>query len=969
MTERYSCGGGGGCGCGCGGDATDRTGNPPGLIEVAFTASAYPAALDRMRRRLSSAELPALRGLTARGGTPPLDPTPALIDGWACVGHVLGFYHDRLVNEHYLRTCRHLRSATGLARLVGYTPRPGLAADAYLVFTLEDLDPEAQIAVPAGTRAYSQPGPGETMQPFETDEALTGRPRWSVMRPRLTEPAVITPETTALLFAGTGLGLAQGDRLVLKVGDAFLAPAVATVEERPDPTGRPELGRTRVVLDREPDPAVTRPAVELDSALLQKLLIAPAAVTAGRDRPALTPQDIFAPGSYAAYALVESSYPGLRDTLDVALGGSTHAGASAQVAAYVLRVRAGVHGGTALPIADFDGNVVRRYRRWNQDGTGPQADAVIGVASAEPVEPFVEGAVRLEPKDIALDAVYPTIVVGGLVVVLYDDGFVHVDQVEFVRVEHRANFLQPARVTVLTLRAGRPTDPERVAADDVRVTAVHAQSEALALAEVPVGADVSGDTITLDGFYPGLRPLRRLLLTGERTDVATRDGSLTSVPGSELVMITTVEHRSDDAVEGVVAATLGALHTRITVTAPGLAFSYRPQTVRLFGNVAHATHGESRAEVLGSGDAGRALQTFALKQGPLTHISAATGAGERSTLQVRVEDLVWQQARHAADIGPGERSYVAGADDAGRILVTFGLGARLPTGADNVHARYRTGLGRAGNVRAGQISVLASRPAGVSAVTNPLVTTGGVDPDGADAVRRRAPVGLAALERLVSVTDFEDFARAFAGIGKASVSRPDPARHDYVLTVAAADDAPLSAGSQLILDLRAALLRFAEMRPGPDDSLITVGPPQASLVVRVRTALLLVVRARIRLERDFVWEPVRARLAEAAEAAFGFAAAEIGVVPRAGAVMATLQGVRGVALVDLRTFGVIGTGAPGLPDSPQQVAATAAALFADPAQNGPGLPPDPPVPATAIAYLSPTAPGTLLLELDEEAAG
>jgi hypothetical protein len=957
------------CGCGCGDDAADRPGNPPGLLEVGFARSAYPAALDRMRRRLSSDELPALRGLTARRGTLPLDPALALIDGWACVGHVLGFYHDRLVNEHYLRTCRHLRSATGLARLVGYTPRPGLAADAYMVFTLEDLDPEARIDVPAGTRAYSQPGPGETMQPFETDEALAGRPRWSVIRPRLTEPAVITTEATELLFAGTGLGLAPGDRLVLEVSGVFAGPAVAAVEERPDPTGRPELGRTRVVLDRVQDPAVTPPAAELGSALLERLLIAPAAVTAGRDRPVLAPQDIFVPGSYAAYGLVESSYPGLRDTLDAALGGSTHAGANAQVAAYALRIRAGVHGGTALPIAEFDGNVVKRYRPWNTDGTGPRPDPDPGIREAEEEDPLIEGTVRLDPKDIALDAVYPTIVVGSLVVVLYDDGHPHVDHVEFVRVEHRANFLQPARVTVLTLRDGRSSDPEKVVADDFRATAVFAQSEPLALAEVPVSEDVSGDTIALDGFYPGLHPLRRILVTGERTDVKTRDASLTSVPGTELVMITTVEHRLDQAADGTVQATLGTLHTRITVTAPGLAYTYRPETVRLFGNVAHATHGESRAEVLGSGDATRTLQTFALKQGPLTHVSAATGAGERSTLQVRVEDLVWQEAPNPADVAPGERRYVAGTDDEGRTLITFGLGARLPTGADNVHARYRTGLGRAGNVRAGQISVLAARPAGVSAVTNPLATTGGVDPDGAEAVRRRAPIGLAALERLVSVTDFEDFARAFAGIGKASVSRPDPARHDYVLTVAAADDAPLSDGSQLVQDLRAALLRFAEMRPGPNGSLVTVGHPQASLVVRVRTALLLVIRARIRLEPDFVWEPVRARLAAAAETAFGFAAAEIGTVPHAGTAMAVLQQVRGVARVDLRTFGVIGTGSPRLPDSPQKVAETAAALFADPAQNGPGLPPDPPVPATAIAYLAPAAPGTLLLELDEEAAG
>ena len=33
-------------------------------------------------------------------------------------------------------------------------------------------------------------------------------------------------------------------------------------------------------------------------------------------------------------------------------------------------------------------------------------------------------------------------------------------------------------------------------------------------------------------------------------------------------------------------------------------------------------------------------------------------------------------------------------------------GARLPTGTENVKARYRTGIGRPGNVKAGQISLL-----------------------------------------------------------------------------------------------------------------------------------------------------------------------------------------------------------------------------------------------------------------------
>ena len=42
----------------------------------------------------------------------------------------------------------------------------------------------------------------------------------------------------------------------------------------------------------------------------------------------------------------------------------------------------------------------------------------------------------------------------------------------------------------------------------------------------------------------------------------------------------------------------------------------------LYGNVVRATHGETRFEVLGSGDAGKAFQAFTLKQPPLTWVSA-----------------------------------------------------------------------------------------------------------------------------------------------------------------------------------------------------------------------------------------------------------------------------------------------------------------------------------------------------------
>ena len=65
------------------------------------------------------------------------------------------------------------------------------------------------------------------------------------------------------------------------------------------------------------------------------------------------------------------------------------------------------------------------------------------------------------------------------------------------------------------------------------------------------------------------------------------------------------------------------------------------------------------------------------------------------------------------------------ADDA-TTTVQFGdgiNGALLPTAQNNVRFAYRQGLGVAGNLRASQISLLLTRPLGVTGVANPAPST------------------------------------------------------------------------------------------------------------------------------------------------------------------------------------------------------------------------------------------------------
>ena len=92
---------------------------------------------------------------------------------------VLAFYQERIANEAFLRTATERRSVLELAALLGYELAPGVAADTWLAFTLQDA-PGAPakaplpVTIPAGTRAQSVPGPDETPQTFETVAADRG---------------------------------------------------------------------------------------------------------------------------------------------------------------------------------------------------------------------------------------------------------------------------------------------------------------------------------------------------------------------------------------------------------------------------------------------------------------------------------------------------------------------------------------------------------------------------------------------------------------------------------------------------------------------------------------------------------------------------------------------------------------------------------------------------------------------------
>jgi hypothetical protein len=219
----------------------------------------------------------------------------------------------------------------------------------------------------------------------------------------------------------------------------------------------------------------------------------------------------------------------------------------------------------------------------------------------------------------------------------------------------------------------------------IRRTAVYVQSELLALAEEPIVEDICGKEVELGALYDGLHSGRWIIVSGERTDIINTSG----VKASELVMLSSVERSFfQDLPED-------KAHSKLLLT-NNLAYTYKRNTVTIYGNVVKATHGETRTEVLGSGDGSKAFQQFSLSQQPLTYVSAPTSDGIASTLNVYANDVLWHEADSIAKLGPKDRNFITHTDDDDRTTVVFGngqQGTRLPTGLENVKAVYRTGIG------------------------------------------------------------------------------------------------------------------------------------------------------------------------------------------------------------------------------------------------------------------------------------
>jgi predicted phage baseplate assembly protein len=793
--------------------------NPPGLSAIRYRIGTFTSFRRTMLDRVAS---PDLLGATPNPfagwheGTDG-DYHTALLELWAYLGDILTFYQERIANEAFVPTATQRDSLLRLAGAIGYRPLPGAAAVALVAFT---VDSGAAVTVPARFRVGSRAQPDRPAAVFETENAIIARGEHSAIPLSATAP---TNQFAPLASFGALFGpdpVRTLDRATAATHLYGTAGAALLRTFRPDPARA-----TRPA--GEPSPGVLLPRRGAETRARGAEIRTPRTVSGGHSTRALLVRRLtrtvvlegvrtgLATGDfvlavenedtaseratpYQLTSVVADKPGGTTAVTWTEPEGTTFDRTRGDVALYAFRVKAGAFGNRApawdtLPEALRTGSGPFSGRNWDDPANAAYT---------------IPGGAQLF-LDAVYDAVRGTPQTPGWAALMADgrSSVVHVTDAHAVS---KADYAISAKVTRLTLGVGESVPP---ATFPLRATVVLAGSERLILHDdLPLPDPLTGATLVLAGAFPLLKPAQTVIFRGRLWDPVR--GAATETVNAESGIL-----------DGAPVVDEASAITTVTLEQP-LVRQYARAGAELLANVVAATQGETvREEVLGSGD-GTALQSFSLKQKPLTYVSSSDPEGAaavQSTLLVTVNGVRWTERPTLVESGPDAQEFTTTLDDVGQTTVVFGdgfAGATPPTGKDNVRARYRKGLGTSGNVPADGIEQLVDSVSGLSKVTSPQPASGGADPESVAQIRVNAPGSVRAFGRAVSAEDYAALSLTCPGIVKAGAmwatrdaTTLQAIAQPYVqLTVATANRVPLAEQPVVATALR----RFLDRRRDPN---------------------------------------------------------------------------------------------------------------------------------------------------------
>lgn len=846
--------------------------NDAGLSTLMYRIGTHGTFKESMLRSLS--ELEALRLLTTREDD---DHTIALIDAWAAVLDVLSFYNERFINEGYLGTAIERLSLVELARHISYRPKPGVAASTWLAF-LMDESPGAplQAIAPIGMKVQSIPGQDEKPQIFETIEEIQVQTKWNAIKPKLKEAQNLKKGSSQLYLQGTSTQLQIGDRLLIVGDERIVNPGserwdIRTIEsittnEKANhtlvtwreglghnlPDIQPASKHVKVYVFRQRAAlfGYNAPDIRIMSDIVQSIFHEPNSNPlewAGFHIDPSFNKIIFLDAVYPKVltdswlALIKPSYEELYRVAEAKASAQTNFGLSSKASKVLL---------------DTDENL----------STFPLRETVV-LAQSELLE--MAEAPILSPifgNTIELDTAQPELKNGQHLILKGQ-------LLKQVQVTAREQFVK-TRDTIHTEINNLLFFPEASLPISLKT------GETLTVLQTPINLSTGKIKWFLrynnkDGYVDCLPNDLIPFEAPKITNIPEPPNSLnTPKIVSEFLEIGAME-RPD----------------KIVLKSP-LANVYLRHTVEINANVALATHGETKSEILGSGYGALVFQKFKLKQKPLTYIaSSASATGAESTLEIRVNDIKWKEASTLFGKSSTDRLFVSRAEDDGTTYIQFGdgiTGTRLPSGAENIRAKYRVGVGLEGEVKAGQLSLLMTPQLGIKSVVNPLPATGAEEPEAPENIRNNAPLTVLTLDRIVSVLDYENFTSAYAGIGKARADLMWRGEDRIVhLTVASASEGAID---HLLKERLSNAINDARHENFPVE-------------INSYEKLLFNVVVKIKVQQDYLEEKVKSKVKDKLLTSFSFAARSFGQSIRPSEIIAAIQSVEGVIAVDLDKIG------------------------------------------------------------------
>ncbi len=697
-----------------------RPDNRPGLSHIEYRIGTYSDFWEALLRNLD--KNPVLAGWSYRKSD---DPGIALLEGASMLGDILTFYQELYANEAYLKTAQWRESIADLVRLIGYRLSPGLGGKATFAF---EITGDKNVIIPVGFKINAQLEGLEQPADFETVEEIIACPalsRFNLYRPyRIpdinTGTKSFSINTDAL--KEKGIGLKKGDRLMLLINPA--------------------------------DPNTNRQVVVIEKV-----------------------QERF-------------------DKTEIYIEGSWQGGtAGTAIFAYKLGRsfrHFGYNGPSTIIIVENDKAVQKEvdFSRQLSDNLhqsiasssrSSRGNPIDMPASQRPVEALaqerktIKENTKYDPladvKSMPLDAEVDNISTGSTVLVKL--------QLSSSKSEAGEEYFFDRaieRVTKASLTWGAVSGGTTLIELDEIITYGNLICTDIRSVEF---LEVIGEKFSLSGSYvenPS-SDLTTLLYFGDLQSYKSLDRRpllLVKEDGTYEEVMARIETSgiSPDSEKRLRPLHLTSSLKKFTIEDFPLLGS---PTVIIYGNLAEATQGKTEKEaVLGNGDIRQPFQTFKLPKSPLTYLNSVVETPpEVPELQIYVNGRLWKMVPSFFGRGPKEEIYIVREDANGDSWVQFGdgkTGAHLPSGINNVIAKYRTGTGAHGAMKEGTTVQAGSRLDRLDKIQLPGVVSGGSKPESGDNAREAAPGKIQILDRLVSLKDFETEALGISGVSKVSAS-------------------------------------------------------------------------------------------------------------------------------------------------------------------------------------------------------